>query len=596
MNKLVPLGRAPDSTKMISAIMAAKLVLSIALLLPRRFIVPVSSLSLAIMTTSGGASMSRAARRSGLLAQLPSSSSSSSSSSVVVVGGRGGAMPPSKATASDATASATAATKSTTSRSLASDYSIRIRSPPPRVVDELRWELLPLGRRGGRNPGVGTAALRALSDGDDGDGAAGENGESDYPDAVACALSCEWSRSRDVRSTAIVDPGRRAPRIIGDDGAPWSVRIRASAGGCDDGGVVVVPRELVCILARVMAQSAASEISSRLSEEGRGEGGGTTTRLLVTLPLLGGGEGCQELHLSDLVDTDNGMGVRRLFAQIDDDDDASRYSESELVDMVDREGRIMGSLPRPYVHAWNILHRGVGVIVTRDEGVFRSFGGGGGRRTPPPDVYVHRRTSTKRIFPSLYDMFVGGVSCRGEGSRTTAAREVAEELGLRRAMDCIVVEDEGRGGGGEATTTTTTTATATTTTGGWGGDNPLSDELFKCTVCTSYNRCVVTMFAYATRTGESVSWQEEEVAWGDYVPYDVVEMAADASVDRLVRRGDWPGSDDDDRAIDEIASAPAVSSTTREHDDDGESRWETWDFVPDGLLVWEAWKSYVRQR
>ena len=79
------------------------------------------------------------------------------------------------------------------------------------------------------------------------------------------------------------------------------------------------------------------------------------------------------------------------------------------------------------------------------------------------------------------------------------------------------------------------------------------------------------------------------------MPYDVVEMAADASVDRLVRRGDWPGSDDD-RVIDEIASAPTVSLTTREHDDDGESRWETWDFVPDGLLVWEAWKSYVRQR
>ena len=191
----------------------------------------------------------------------------------------------------------------------------------------MRWELLPLGRRGGRNPGVGTAALRALSDGDDGDGAAGENGELDDPDAVACALSCEWSRSRDVRSTAIDDPGRRAPRI-GDGGAPWSVRVRASVGGCDGGGVVVVPRELVCILARVMAQSAASEISSRLSEEGRG-GGGTTTRLLVTLPLLGGGEGCQELHLSDLVDTDNGMGVRRLFAPFDGDDggaddDASR--------------------------------------------------------------------------------------------------------------------------------------------------------------------------------------------------------------------------------------------------------------------------------
>ncbi len=54
--------------------------------------------------------------------------------------------------------------------------------------------------------------------------------------------------------------------------------------------------ELVCILARVMVQLAASEIA-RLSEEGRGGG----TLLLITLP-LSEGEGCQDMHLSDLVD------------------------------------------------------------------------------------------------------------------------------------------------------------------------------------------------------------------------------------------------------------------------------------------------------
>ncbi len=46
---------------------------------------------------------------------------------------------------------------------------------------------------------------------------------------------------------------------------------------------------------------AASEIA-RLSKEGR-EGG---TRLLVMLPLLEE-EGCQELHLSDLINDDVGM-------------------------------------------------------------------------------------------------------------------------------------------------------------------------------------------------------------------------------------------------------------------------------------------------
>ncbi len=83
-------------------------------------------------------------------------------------------------------------------------------------------------------------------------------------------------------------------------------------------------------------------------------------------------------------------------------------------------------------------------------------------------VYMHRRTTIKRIFPYFYDMFVRGVSCRGEGARMTAAQEVAEELGLRRAIDFVLGK-----GGGEAMTT--------------GENDPLSDKLFKCTVCTVYN-------------------------------------------------------------------------------------------------------------
>jgi hypothetical protein len=50
----------------------------------------------------------------------------------------------------------------------------------------------------------------------------------------------------------------------------------------------------------------------------------------------------------------------------------------------------------------------------------------------------------------------------------TVAQEVAEELGLRRAMDFVF----GKGGG--------ETMTA-------GENDPLSDKLFQCTVCTLYN-------------------------------------------------------------------------------------------------------------
>ncbi len=114
-------------------------------------------------------------------------------------------------------------------------------------------------------------------------------------------------------------------------------------------------------------------------------------------------------------------------------------------------------------------------------------------------VYMHRRTMMKRIFPSFYDMFVGGVSCWGEGMRMTATQEVAEELGLRRTMDFVF----GKGGGGTMTA---------------GENDPLSDKLFKCTVCTVYNQCIVAMFTYTTCDGENITWQEEEVAWGNYVP------------------------------------------------------------------------------
>ncbi len=43
----------------------------------------------------------------------------------------------------------------------------------------------------------------------------------------------------------------------------------------------------------------------------------------------------------------------------------------------------------------------------------------------------------KRIFPSLYSMFVSSVSVIREDSRLTAARKVAKELGLTRARDVL---------------------------------------------------------------------------------------------------------------------------------------------------------------
>ena len=52
---------------------------------------------------------------------------------------------------------------------------------------------------------------------------------------------------------------------------------------------------------------------------------------------------------------------------MDDDDDFGRHSTAELMDMVDGDGFLLGSLPRPYAHDWNILHHGVSVVVARGD-------------------------------------------------------------------------------------------------------------------------------------------------------------------------------------------------------------------------------------
>lgn len=235
----------------------------------------------------------------------------------------------------------------------------------------------------------------------------------------------------------------------------------------------------------------------------------------------------------------------------------------ELVDMVDSNGDPLAIVPRKIVHTFNILHRGIGMVVCKDEHIGPETHKRSDITNNVPMVYCHRRTDTKRIFPSLYDMFIGGVSVTGEESTLTAAREVAEELGLKRALETIEEKLDA------------------------GMDLDIKEEdilrgpLFKCTVCTGYNRCVVTMFTYCIDVEkETFKWQEEEVAWGDYVPYNVVKKAGNLSINRLKEQGTWPGE------YSELATIEV---------DDPEADWATWDFVPDGLLVWEAWEKWCKQ-
>ena len=79
----------------------------------------------------------------------------------------------------------------------------------------------------------------------------------------------------------------------------------------------------------------------------------------------------------------------------------------EILDIVDENDRVVGQCPRGEVYARGLRHRCVFIQARDAEG----------------RIFVHRRTPTKLVFPSLHDMFVGGVVGAGESYDTAALRE-----------------------------------------------------------------------------------------------------------------------------------------------------------------------------
>src|SRR5262245_40803760 len=89
-------------------------------------------------------------------------------------------------------------------------------------------------------------------------------------------------------------------------------------------------------------------------------------------------------------------------------------SADELVDVVDETDRVVGQCTRAEMRRDNLLHRNVAIMCRNRDG----------------KIYVHRRTATKDVFPSLYDMFTAGVVGAGESYAQAAVRELEEELGI----------------------------------------------------------------------------------------------------------------------------------------------------------------------
>ncbi|HEY3483420.1 MAG TPA: NUDIX domain-containing protein [Streptomyces sp.] len=89
-------------------------------------------------------------------------------------------------------------------------------------------------------------------------------------------------------------------------------------------------------------------------------------------------------------------------------------SADEIIDIVDERDRVVGQSPRGEAYAKGLRHR-CAFILARDA---------------EDRIFVHRRTAAKLVFPSLYDMFVGGVVGAGETYDEAALREAEEELGV----------------------------------------------------------------------------------------------------------------------------------------------------------------------
>ena len=89
-------------------------------------------------------------------------------------------------------------------------------------------------------------------------------------------------------------------------------------------------------------------------------------------------------------------------------------SADELVLLLNEQGRPSGTAPRSAMRAQNLRHGATAVVVRNSQG----------------QIYVHRRTPTKDVYPGRRDFAAGGVITAGENPDTAAVRELAEELGI----------------------------------------------------------------------------------------------------------------------------------------------------------------------
>ena len=106
-------------------------------------------------------------------------------------------------------------------------------------------------------------------------------------------------------------------------------------------------------------------------------------------------------------------------------------SDAEHIAWVDEQDNLLGALVRADLRERGLIGRGTYIMLFNSKG----------------ELCVHRRTLSKAIYPGYWDVAAGGMVAAGETYEQSAARELAEELGVSgvelTAHDHFFFEDTG---------------------------------------------------------------------------------------------------------------------------------------------------------